>query len=185
MNEALRQWIGRELEDYTPRFKAFNRRLMKRVPIWMALCVIGMVALGFGVGYEWQYVMKVHLLIGLGLAAFIWLCFWIQTRSTSMKKVQRMFDEALSKLSPSDQEALARQAHIGRADFANSAVDKYPARLIVGPDYWVYFRDSCHVFKVSDMQGLKVIEETGRIGYNMGSKRVRQTIGMGDRKSVV
>ena len=179
MNEALRQWLDAEMKDYAPRFKAFNRRLMKRVPLWMALSVAAMVALGFGVGYEWQYVMKVHLLIGVGFALFIWLCFWIQTRSTSMKKVRQMYEQTLSKLSPSDQEALAKQAPTGRADFTNGTTDKYPARLIIGPEFWVYFRDSCHVFRVSDMEGLKVIEETGRIGYNMGSTRVRQTIGMG------
>jgi len=50
MNEALRQWLDAEMKDYAPRFKAFNRRLMKRVPLWMALSVAAMVALGFGVG---------------------------------------------------------------------------------------------------------------------------------------
>ncbi len=179
MNEALRQWLDREMDDYAPRFKAFNRRLMKRVPIWMALSVIGMTALGFGVGYEWQYVMKVHLLIGLGFAAFIWLCFWLQTRSTSMKKVRAMYEQALSKLSPSDQEAFAGQAPTGRADFTNGATDKYPARLTVGPEFWLYFRDSCHVYRVADMESLEAIEETSRIGYNMGNTRVRQNIGIG------
>ena len=63
MSDSLRRWLDAEMQDFTPRFKAFNRRLMKRVPLWMALSVAAMVALGFGVGYEWQYVMKVHLLI--------------------------------------------------------------------------------------------------------------------------
>ncbi len=100
MNDSLRQWLDAEMKDYAPRFKAFNRRLMRRVPIWMALSVAAMVALGFGVGYDWQYVVKVHLLIGLGFAAFIWLCFWIQTRSVSMKKVRGMYEQALLELSP-------------------------------------------------------------------------------------
>ena len=90
-----------------------------------------------------------------------------------------MYEQALGKLTPSDQEALAGQGPTGRADFTNGATDKYPARLIAGPEFWIYFRDSCHVFRVSDMESLKVVEETGRIGYNMGNTRVRQTIGMG------
>lgn len=179
MIDPLRQWLDAEMEDYAPVFRAFNRRLMRRVPIWMALSVIALVALGFGVGYDWQYVARVHLLIGLGIAVLIWLCCWLQTRSVSMKKVRDMCEKALSDLSPSGQEAFARQAPTGRADFANSATDKYPARLIVGPEYWLYFRDSCHIYRVSDMERLRVIEETGRIGYKMGDTRVRQTIGLG------
>ena len=168
MNDSLCQWLDAEMKDYAPRFKAFNRRLMRRVPIWMALSVAAMVALGFGVGYDWQYVVKVHLLIGLGFAAFIWLCFWIQTRSVSIKKVRGMYEHALLELSPSDQEA-----------FMNSASDKYPARLTVGPDYWLYFRGGCSVYKVSDMESLKAVQETTRVGYNVGDTRVRQNLGIG------
>lgn len=179
MSETLRQWLDAEMKDYAPGFKAFNRRLMKRVPLWMALSVIALVALGFGVGYDWQYVMKVHLLIGIGIAAFIWLCFFIQTRSVSMNKVVKEYERALSALSPSDQEAFARQGPCGHADFMNSVSDKYPARLTIGPDYWLYFRDSCHVFRVADMEKLYIMEETSRIGYNIGKTHVRQNVGMG------
>lgn len=179
MNESLRQWLGAEMKNYAVVFKAFNRRLMKRVPLWMALSVAALVALGFGVGYDWQYVLRVHLLIGLGIAVFIWLCFWIQTRSVSMKKVREMYIQALSALSPSDQEAFARQAPCKSVDFLNSATDKYPARFIVGPDYWLYFRGGCQVYRVADMEKLWVKEETSRIGYNMGKTHVRQTVGMG------
>lgn len=179
MNDSLRQWLDAEMRDYAPVQKAFDRRLMRRVPIWMALSVAAMVALGFGVGYDWQYVVKVHLLIGLGFATFIWLCFWIQTRSVSMKKVRGMYEQALLELSPSDQEAFARQSPTGHADFMNRASDKYPARLTVGPDYWLYFRGGCSVYKVSDMESLKAVQETTRVGYNVGDTRVRQNLGIG------
>lgn len=179
MNDSLRQWLDAEMKDYAPVFKAFNGRLMKRVPLWMALSVIAMVALGFGVGYDWQYVVRVHLLIGLGIAVFIWLCYWIQTRSVSMKKVRKEYERALSELSSSDQDAFARQGPCGHADFMNSVSDKYPARLTVGPDYWLYFRGGCHIFRVADMEKLYIREETSRIGYDIGKTHVRQSVGVG------
>lgn len=179
MNEPLCQWLDSEMDDYAPVFKAFNGRLMKRVPLWMALSVAALVALGFGVGYDWQYVVRVHLPIGVGIALFIWLCYWIQARSVSMKKVRKEYERALSELSPSDQEAFARQAPCGHADFLNTVSDKYPARLTVGPDYWLYFRGGCRVFRVADMEKLSIVEETSRISYNIGKTHVRQNIGMG------
>lgn len=61
----------------------------------------------------------------------------------------------------------------------NSASDKYPARLTVGPDHWLYFRGGCSVYKVSDMESLKAVQETARVGYNVGDTRVRQNLGIG------
>lgn len=180
MNESLRQWLDREMKDYEPVFKRYNNRLMKRVPLWVLLSVGGMVALGFGVGYDWTYVLRVHFLIGLGFGAFIWLCFWLQTRSVSMKKVRGMYEDALGKLGSSDQEGFVQQSpQCGSTDFLNPVTDKYPARLTVGPDYWLYFRDGCRVLRVADIQRLKAIQETARVGYHVGNTRVRQNLGVG------
>lgn len=180
MNENLQRWLDVEMRDYEPVFKAFNHRLMKRVPLWMALSVAALVALGFGVGYDWTYVLRVHFLIGVGIAVFIWLCFWLQTRSVSMKKVRKMYENCLSALSPADQDAFARQAPLcDKTDFLNSATDKYPARLTVGPDYWLYFRGGCQVFRVADMEKLWAKEESTRVGYNVGNSHVRQSLNIG------
>ncbi len=180
MDSGLKEWLDREMDSYEVVFRAFNRRLMKKVPLWMALCVAGMVALGFGVGYAWPYVLRVHLPIGVGIAAFVWLCFWVQTRSVSMKKVRKSYEGTFEKLGAPDQAGFARQApQCGTLDFLNGASDKYPARLTVGPDYWLYFRGGCQVFRVADMQRLRVKEETARVGYNLGDTRVRQNLGVG------
>ncbi len=180
MDNDLSQWLEREMEDYQPVFKAFNRRLMKKTPLWMALSVAGMVALGFVVGYDWTYVLRVHFLIGLGFAVFIWLCFWLQTRTVSMKKVRAAYEKALAELGAGDQAAFVRQAsQTGHVDFLNSASDKYPARLTVGPDYWLYFRGGCQVFRVADIQRLSAKEESTRVGYSIGDTRVRQNLGVG------
>ncbi len=180
MNEELRHWLDGEMQDYGVVLKRFNSRLMKKVPLWMALSVAGMVALGFGVGYDWTYVVRVHLPIGLGMAAFILLCFWIQTRSVSVKKVRKLYERCLSGLSAGDQEAFALQAsQFGRTWFLNPASDKYPARLLVGPDYWLYFRGACRVFRVADIQRLYAREETTRVGYSLGKTHVRQNLNIG------
>lgn len=52
VDNQLKAWLDAEMRDFEVVFKAFNGRLMKKMPIWMAISVVGMVALGFGVGYD-------------------------------------------------------------------------------------------------------------------------------------
>ena len=146
--------------------------------IWMAAAVAGMVALGFGVGYDWTYVVRVHLPIGAGIAVFIWLCVLLTSRAGTMKNVRKSFEEALSTLPSSDQEAFVRQ-EFGRADFLNTFEDSFPARLLAGPDFWLYFRGVCQIYRVADMETLQVREEKTQLHYKIGSTRVRQKAGAG------
>ena len=98
----------------------------------------------------------------------------------SVKKARRQYEQCLGSLSSADQAAFARQgAQCGRADFFNPASEKYPARLLIGPDYWLYFRGSCQVFRVADIQSLSAKQETARVGYSLGDTRVRQNLGVG------
>lgn len=174
-------WLDAEMQDFEEDFKEFNSGTMKKVPLWMFLCVAGMTALGFLVGAEWTYVLRVHLPIGAGFALIIWLSFWLQSRSVSMKKVRDSYEKALGTLSPQDQEGFARQAsQCGKVGFSNRLTDKYPARLTVGPEYWLYFRDlGCQVFRVSDMERLYAREEYTKTHYNVGNTHVRQNLGIG------
>lgn len=181
MGNDVKRWLDAEMQDFAEDMKEFNSGTMKKVPLWMFLCVAGMVALGFLVGAEWSYVLRLHLPMGVGLALFIWLCFWLQNRSVSIKKVRASYEKALGALSPQDQAGFASQApQCGKAGFANRLTDKYPARLTVGPEYWLYFRDlGCQVFRVADMKSLHAREEHTRVGYTVGSTRVRQSLGTG------
>ncbi len=138
----------------------------------------GMVALGFGAGYDLAYVLRVHLLTGTGIAAFIWLCVLLTSRASTMKNARKQFEKALLTLSPSDQEAFARQ-DFGRTDFLNTIEDSFPARLLAGPDFWLYFRGVCHICRVSDIEALGVREEKTRLSYKVGNTRVRQKVGTG------
>ncbi len=178
MSEALREWLDRELRDFEPVWKSFRSKQQRMYYIWMAVAVAGMVALGFGVGYDWTYVVRVHLPIGVGIAVFIWLCVLLTSRASTMKNVRKGFEKALSALSSSEQEVLARQ-DFGRVDFLNTFEDSFPARLLVGPDYWLYFRGVCQIYRVADMEKLQVREEKTQLHYKVGGARVRQKIGAG------
>ena len=178
MSETMREWLGREAQDFEPIWKSFRSKQQRMYYIWMAVAVVGMVALGFAVGYKWTYVVRVHLPIGVGIAVFIWLCVLLTGRAVSMKTVRKSFEKALSALSPSDQKAFARQ-EFGRVDFLNTFEDSFPARLLVGPDFWLYFRGACQIYRVADMEKLGVREEKAQLNYKVGNTRVRQKVGAG------
>ena len=179
MSETMLEWLERELQDFDPVRKSFRSKQQRMYYIWMAVAVAGMVALGFGVGYDWTYVIRVHLLIGVGIAVLIWLCVLLANRATTMKAVRKRFEKALSALSPSDQEAFVRQQY-GRVDFFNTYEDAFPARLLVGPDFWLYFRGFCQIYRVADMEKLSAREEKTQLNYNVGGNtRVRQKVGVG------
>ena len=178
MNETMRKWLVRELQDFEPVWKSFRNKQRRMYYIWMAAAVAGMVALGFAVGYDWTYVGRMHLPIGAGIAVFIWLCVLLTSRASSMKNVRKSFEKALSDLSPSDQEAFARQ-EFGRAEMLNTFEDAFPALLLVGPDFWLYFRGVCQIYRVADMEKLRVQEEKTQLHYKIGGTRVHQKVGVG------
>lgn len=175
MSEAVQEWLENELRDFEPVWKSFKSRQQKRHRIWMAAAVAGLVVLGFVAGYSWTYVLRVHLLIGIGLAAFIWLCVRVTGRGGTMQDAKKQLEEALSSLSPSEQESFVRQ-EFGRADFFNTSDDVLPARLLAGPDFWLYFRNVCQICRVSDMEALEAREEKVCLHYKTGSTRVRQKV---------
>lgn len=178
MSEKLREWLDREMLDYEPVWRTFRSRQRRMYYIWMAAAVAGMTVLGFVAGYHWTYVVRVHLPIGVGIAVFIWLCVLLTSRAGSMKNVRKSFEKALSSLSPADQEALAGQS-FGRMDFTNTFEDTFPARLLAGPDFWIYFRGVCQVYRVADMEALQAREEKTQLHYKIGNTRVRQKVGAG------
>ena len=178
MSETMREWLGREVQNFEPVWKSFRSKQRRMYYIWMAVAVAGMVALGFIAGYDWTYVVRVHLPIGVGIAVFIWLCVLLTSRASTMKAVRKGFEKALSTLSPSDQAAFAQQ-EFGRVDFLNTFEDSFPARLLVGPDFWLYFRGTCQIYRVADIEKLQVREEKNQLHYKIGSTRVRQKVGTG------
>ena len=83
------------MKEYSELFKDFRKKVKKMVPVWMAISIIAMVALGVGVGYDLAYVARVHLLIGVGIAVIIWFGFWVQGKAASMKQVLAVYEKEI------------------------------------------------------------------------------------------
>ena len=64
--------------------------------------------------------------------------------------------------------------------FQNPTTDKYPARLLVGEDFWLYYRyPNCTIIKVSDIEEINTRNDMTKIGYNVGDKHIKQNVSVG------
>lgn len=185
MNEQIKLWLDKEMSEMQNEIHKLNQKLMKKVPLWMALSIGIMVGIGILAGYDFSYILKVHFLIGCVFAFFIWLCFYLQTKTTSIKKVRSVYEKAIKKMLTDKEEIepFTNQMEKGSYEaitFQNPTTDKYPARLLVGEDFWVYYRyPSCTIIRACDVEEINIKNETSRISYNVGNTRVRQNISAG------
>ena len=176
-------WLDGEMKEFSTLLQQFKRKQMKNVPIWMALCIIGMVALGVVAGYDIGYVARVHLVIGVGLAALIWLGYWIQNRVANVKRARAAYEKELKTFfcSAEDEQAFCRQMESHNYDavhFMNTGMESYPGRFLVGPDYWVFFSGGgyCRMFRTADIKTVYGREETTRV--NVAGRGRRMTVGV-------
>lgn len=185
MDEQMRTWLDWELKEFAVAMQKFNRKLTKMMYLSMAGSVVGLTVLGFLVGGDAASVFTLHFPIGCVIALIIWICFWIQMKVTSAKKVRTAYEKAIAAFfqSEEDKKAFARQMetkNYGTANFMNTVTDKYPCRFIVGPDYFMFFRDlSCRFIRTADIANIYAEEVKSRIRYHMGDYRVMQNITMG------
>ncbi len=185
MDEQIKLWLDKEMSEMQKEIKKLNQKLMKKVPLWMALSVTIMVGIGLLAGYDFSYILKVHFLIGCGIAAFIWLCFYLQTKSTSIKKVRIVYENAIEKLKKDkeEMESFTNQVEKDRYEvvtFHNPTTDKYPARLLVGEEFWLYCRyPSCTIIKVDDIEETNIRKDMTKVGYDVGNTHINQNISVG------
>lgn len=185
MDENMKLWLDWEMKDFSGVFQEFNKKLMKNVPLWMALSVIAMVGLGFLTGGAAANVFMIHFPIGCGIALIIWFCFWQQARSVSMDKVRAAYEKAMEEFFQSGEEkkAFTRQMdtnNYGRINLMNTVSNKYPSRFIAGESYWVMFRDlNCSFVRTADIGNVSGREEQTSVRYNTGSNHVRQGVAVG------
>lgn len=185
MNDQLTNWLDEKMKEFEPHFREFNKGMMRKVPLWMALCIVGLTALGFIVGGDVKSVLKLHFPLGCGLAVFIWLCFFIQSKAVSMKRVRAAYEKEAQRIgnNQADCDAFLQQAKTHSEKqiwFMNGASDKYPCCLTVGQDYWLFFRSlSCCIVRAADIKRIYGKEETTRVGYDVGDSHVRQNLGIG------
>lgn len=185
MDERIQMWLDEELKEFSEDYKKFNEKVTKMMYLWMVISVVGMVALGFLVGGDAVSVFKLHFPVGCGIALIIWLCFWVQTRKASTKKVRPAYEKAMEKAfrTEEDKAAFVRQiesGNFGKTTFMNTVYDKYPCRFTAGSEYLIFSRDlGIQFIKVADIEDIYCKEEKSRIRYNLGDYRVMQNLTMG------
>ena len=185
MDPKTRQWLDREMKDFAAVIREFHEKVNRMMYLWMAASVIGLTALGFYVSGDFHTVLTIHLPIGCGFALFIWLCFLIQNKTSSGKKIRAAYEKALAETFPTekDQAVFASRMESGRygkLNFMNTATDRYPCRLVAGPDYLIFFRDlNCRFIRVADIGSIYAQEEKSRIRLRTGDHRVIQVLTMG------
>lgn len=173
MNEKLEAWLEEEMKEFNGVLQSFKKKQKGKAPLWMAGCLIGMVALGFGVGYDFAYVMRVHFPIGCVLALGAGLCFWLPSKISNIKAVREAYVKAMQEFfqSSEEQDLFVRQMESGscnKANFCNIS-ETYPSRFIAGPDFWVYFNGRfCHFVRTEDILRVRRETETTRVSYSTG-----------------
>lgn len=185
MNTEMRTWLDKELKEYSGLFAEFKRKLKKAAPLWMAVAVIAMVALGFVAGYDFAYILKVHFLIGCVIALIIGFCYWIMGKATSMKKVTKTYEKAVNEFfqAEEDQERFVKQmesGNYGTVNFLNTKSEQYPTRFMAGHDYWMFCRGvSCTFIRTADIESVQGETERTRVSYNVGGRRAGSNMTIG------
>lgn len=185
MNERLKTWLDWEMKDFSEAFKEFNSKLNKKMPIWMAVSIIGMIVLGFCVGADVLTILKIHFPIGCAFALLIWLSYLLQGKTTSVKKVRDSYEKTMTEFFKSDDDtnAFLRQMDMrsyGKLNFLNVVFDKYPCRFIAGNDYWIFFKDlGCRFIRVDDIESIHAKEEKTRVRYSTSTTHVKQNVAVG------
>ncbi len=185
MNVQLKEWLDAEMKEFSGILADFKKKQKSKAPLWMAACIAGMVALGVLAGYDWAYILRVHFLIGCVLALMAGLCFWLPSKISSIGKVRKIYEKAMTKFfkTQEDQELFIRQmssGNYGKVNFYNVNTESYPSRFIAGPAYWMFFSGRfCKFIRAADVERVEGREETTRVSYHAGSRNVHQRMSVG------
>ncbi len=185
MDERIQMWLEGELKEFSADFKRFNEKVTKMMYLWMAVSVAGMTALGFIVGGDAASVFKLHFPIGCGIALFIWICFVVQMKRGSTKKVRSAYERAMTEAfhSEEDKAAFVRQIEsgsFGKTVFMNTVVDRFPSRFQAGSEYLIFNRDlAVRFIRVADIEDIYCREEKSRTRYHLGDYNVIQSLTIG------
>lgn len=189
MTDQMKAWVEKDLKEYDKTIKQFQGNNMKKVPLWMLISIVGMVALGIAVGADAATIMRIHFPIGLVIAVFIGFCFWITTKTTSIKKVRKVYEKEIeASLNEQEQAAFCKQMESGQWETVchTSIYNNYPVRMLIGADYWLYCNGTgCSMIKTSEIAMLKKDEQYAPVSVNVGSAKVRGNTSAGVLLTVV
>lgn len=184
MNSRMKAWMEEDLKELKVYLDDFKKKQMRLVPLWMALCVAGMCALGIVAGADMEYVLHFHLPVGCGIALFVGLAYWLQNQTTSIGKLRKQYQKKMW-LPEHAQDAFAEQMADKSYEAWNFTQkgEKYPRRLLVGPKYWMYLLlNRCFYFQVADIESVKIQSEQldirRRIGDTSSWKQTVSTVSL-------
>lgn len=192
MNERMKLWLDAELRGYEAAAQEFQKKVNKTGYIMMALCVVGMMLLGFivalSVGEDILMVFRIHLPIGCVMALFVWFCFWCQGKSVKMKKIRDACEKDVAAYfkSEEEQEVFLTQmeynnyGRISYMDFVNTIYDKGLTQFVAGADYFMILsRYGIRFIRVADIKNIYAEEVKSRVHYSVGNSRVSQNMTTG------
>lgn len=183
MTDQMKVWMEKDLEAYDKAIKQFQGKNRKKVPLWMLISIVCMVALGIAVGADAATIMRIHFPIGLVIAVFIWFCYWITTKTTSIKKVRKGYEKEIeAALNEQEQAAFCGQMESGAWEEVcyTSSYSNYPVRMLIGADYWFYSNGTgCSIIKTSEIALLKKDEQYAPVSVNVGGAKVRTNTSAG------
>lgn len=184
MDAQLEAWLEEEMKEFSEVLQTFKKKQKNKAPLWMAAFLIGMVALGFIVGYDAAYVMRVHFPIGCGIALFAGLCFWLPSKISNIKAVRKAYEKAIQDFfqAEEDRELFIRQmesGNYGKVNFYNVSEETYPGRFIAGPDYWMFYNRFCRFIRTCDIKSLSRQNESTRVSFDAGGRRMGKNIAVG------
>jgi len=183
----MQEWIEKEAVNSEKMLASARKKNMQKLPVWMAVCIVGMIALGFVAGMGVQGVLKLHLPIGIGLALFSALFTVWQQKSILNKKIiiKAYIKGAASEFANSpeqNQSLFCHQMSDGRyeeVEYSQSQIP-FPSKVIVGSDYWVYRNHVMSVFvKVSDVSEIHLAKTKVRMSYDKGNTQVKKNAAVG------
>lgn len=184
MDARLEAWLEEEMKEFSDVLQTFKKKQKSKEPLWIALCLIGMVALGFVAGYDLAYVMRVHFPIGCVIALFVGICFWLRAKISNIKTVRKAYEKTIQDFfqTQEDQDLFVKQMESGnycKVDFYNIS-ETFPARFIAGPDYWVYFNSRfCSFVRTADILRIRRHNETAWVSYEAGGRLRGKNIAAG------
>ena len=177
MGQQLQEWIEKDAQQAQERLSSLRKKKLAKTPLGMLACVAALVALGFVVGADVATILRLHLLLGLGIALVYGVTAYLTSGSLAPKTIVKAYARGAKQIrTPEDERLFLNQMSEGRCDVMEYLEDGFPSKVIIGPDYWVYRGVARSDFiKVADIESCTVVTDSATI--HAGEKRRRVAIG--------
>lgn len=183
----MQEWIDREADGFEPELAVARKKSLKKLPLYMGISIAGLCVFGFAVGAGVSGVLRLHLPIGVGIAAFIALfTLWQQNSIINKKAVIKAYQKGamdMFKTIPVEEQTLfcaqMSQKHYSESVYQESQTP-FPTKVIIGPEYWVYRNAVTSFFVKSSHIARAYLRQTNaRVTYEKASSNVKKNVAIG------